>query len=457
MTTPNALRQLPSVDKLLQQEPVQPWLAAYGREAVLGAIREALATLRQEILAGAAYDGEEALLAQVQARLGEMVRPTLRPLINATGVVLHTNLGRAPLSEETLAAMARVGRDYSNLEYDLDAGARGSRYVHAEALLCRLTGAEAALVVNNNAAAVLLMLSALAQGREVVISRGQLVEIGGGFRIPDVMAQSGAKLIEVGTTNRTYARDYAAALTPQTVALLRVHASNFRVVGFTQQAALGELVALAHERGLLLLDDLGSGTLLDTARYGLMHEPTVQESVAHGADVVTFSGDKLLGGPQAGILVGRAALIDRLRHHPLTRAMRVDKTTLAGIQANLLHYLRGEVAKIPLWRMIALTAEEIGARAQALSAALGPGCAVLPGRSAIGGGSLPEETLPTMLLALPAPSAPGGATALAARLRAGDPPVIARVQEERVLLDLRTVSPAQEPLLLARLRELVHD
>jgi L-seryl-tRNA(Ser) seleniumtransferase len=451
----HALRRLPAVDSLLHSAEASQWMATLGRDLVVAICREALEAERRRILAGRAYAGDEALWADIAARLRAVVQPSLRPVINASGVILQTNLGRAPLSEATLDAMRRAGEGYSNLEYDLDAGERGSRYDHAEALLRRLTGAEAGLLVNNNAGAVLLALSALAQGREVIISRGQLVEIGGGFRIPEVMAQSGVRLVEVGTTNRTYTRDYQAAIGEETAALMRVHASNFRVIGFAHQPPLSELVALAHERGLLLIDDLGSGTLLDTAPYGLPHEPTVQESVATGADLVTFSGDKLLGGPQAGIIVGRADLIAQLRHHPLTRALRVDKTTIAGIQANLLHYVRGEATReIPIWRMMAATADEIAARAHALIAALGPvgaRCTVVPGQAMIGGGSLPEESLPTALIAV-AVDAPSDA---ARALRRGDPAVVARVQDDRLLLDLRTVLPREEPALATRLQEVL--
>lgn len=447
------VRKLPSIDRLLRHPILAEPIDAYGREIVLNAAREVLEIQRSEILAGRIFPGEGALLEDVLAHLRSVVSPTLQPVINATGVVLHTNLGRSPLSDETLQAMQMAGAGYSNLEYDLDLGERGSRYVHAEALLCRLTGAEAALLVNNNAGAVLLALSALAKGREVVISRGQLVEIGGGFRIPDVMAQSGASLIEVGTTNRTYGRDYAEAITEQTAALLRVHSSNFRIMGFVHQPSLLELAELAHERGLMLLDDLGSGILLDTALLGLPHEPMVQESIAAGADLVTFSGDKLLGGPQAGIIVGKADLVARLRKHPLTRALRVDKTTIAGIQANLLHYIKGEaLTKIPIWQMMTLTAEAIAARAQALVDALSSAyCMLVAGRSMIGGGSLPEESLPTALIALSVEHP----AEFAAKLRTGKPAIVARIEENRVMLDLRTVLPREEAALLARLREVL--
>jgi L-seryl-tRNA(Ser) seleniumtransferase len=345
--------------------------------------------------------------------------------------------------------MVTVGEGYSNLEYDLSAGKRGSRYVHAQDLLCRLSGAEEALVVNNNAAAVLLVLTALAHDREVVISRGQLVEIGGGFRIPDVMRQSGARLIEVGTTNRTHPDDYERAIGPDTAMLMLAHQSNFRTIGFTEQVSARELATLGHAHNLLVYEDLGSGTLLHTDAYGFSHEPTVQEAIAAGLDLVSFSGDKLLGAPQAGILVGRADLIALLRTHPLTRALRVDKTTLAGLQATLLHYLTGDAEEaIPVWRMLACPVEELDRRANAwaleLSAA-GVDARVVEGRSAAGGGSLPGETVPTRLVAIAADSP----DALAAHLRESEPPVIARIENDLVCLDPRTVQPAQELALIA--------
>lgn len=379
---------------------------------------------------------------------------SLRPVLNATGVILHTNLGRAPLSDAAIEAMRAVSRGYSNLEFDLDGGERGSRFAHLEGLLRRLTGAEAGIAVNNNASALLLALSSLARGHEVVISRGQLVEIGGGFRIPDVMRQSGATLVEVGTTNRTYVRDYAEAITDDTAALLRVHASNFRVVGFTEQPRLEELGALAHERGLLLLDDVGSGALLDPRPYGLGGEPLVQDSVRAGADVVLFSGDKLLGGPQAGIAVGRRDAIEAMRRHPLARAVRLDKASIAALAATLQHYARGEATTtIPVWRMIAADAASLRRRArrwaQAARAA-GATAEVVPARSMIGGGSLPEEGLDAFACAIEAPG--GAAQALAARLRRGAPAVIARIEDGRVLLDPRTVDPREDATLLAALR-----
>ena len=432
----------------MRSETAQALVQTYSHDLVVEGLRQALDAARQAILAGGPAASHDELASRAADILRQQLRPTIRPVINATGVIIHTNLGRALLSPAARAAMEQAARSYSNLEYDLKAGQRGSRYVHAEELLCRLTGAEAALVVNNNAGAVLLILSALARGREVIISRGQLVEIGGGFRIPDVMRQSGAILVEVGTTNRTHRRDYEAAITDQTAMLLRVHRSNFRLTGFVTEPTLAEMADLAHSQGLLVGDDLGSGTLLDTADYGLAHEPTIQESLAAGADIVSCSGDKLLGGPQAGIILGHADLIAQLRRFPLTRALRVDKTTLAGLQATLLHYVKSEATReVPVWRMIAIPLEALAVRAEAWArrlAAAGLRSKVRDGRSAVGGGSLPGETLPTRLLALLEPSP----ERLASFLRHADPPVIARVEDEQLVLDPRTVQPEEENELL---------
>ena len=451
------LRKLPSVDRLLQDETVAELAAQWGHELTVSAARETLDVTRQAIRDGAACPPVEVLAREVDKLLAARLRPTLRPAINATGVIIHTNLGRAPLSAEARSAMDAVALGYSNLEYDLDAGKRGSRYIHAEEVLCQLTGAEAALVVNNNAAAVLLILMCFARGREVIISRGQLVEIGGGFRIPDVMRQSGAVLVEVGTTNRTYTRDYEAAIREDTVALMRVHRSNFLLMGFTHEPTLAEMVDLATARDLLLFDDLGSGTLLNTEPYGLAHEPTIQESMAAGASLVSCSGDKLLGGPQAGIILGRADLIARLKKFPLTRALRVDKTTLAGLQATLRHYLLGEAAeKVPVWRMISLDERALRQRARAWVRKLnerGVKAQIVAGRSTVGGGSLPTATLPTHLVAL----VTGSPDTAAARLRAGEPPVITRIEDDQLVLDPRTVLPEQEGTLLQVVAEAVRD
>jgi L-seryl-tRNA(Ser) seleniumtransferase len=373
---------------------------------------------------------------------------SLRPVINATGVIVHTNLGRAPLSGAAIDAMAAVSRGYSNLEFDLEAGERGSRGSHLEAALRQLTGAEAGVAVNNNASALLLTLSALCGEREVVISRGQAVEIGGGFRIPDVMRQSRARLVEVGTTNRTYLRDYEAALSEETAAIMRVHSSNFRIVGFTEFPLVQDMARVAHEHGALLIDDIGSGCLIDPRPFGMAGEPTVQESVAAGADLTLFSGDKLLGGPQAGITVGKATLIEQLRRHPLMRAVRLDKAAIAGLHATLLHYLRGEaLTQVPVWRMISMPLGEIERRARRWAKAIGDAARVVDGRSMVGGGSLPEESLPTKLVSIAGDGA--YVSALARRLRAGQPAVVARVERDALLLDPRTVMAGEDRGLVA--------
>jgi len=447
------LRSLPSVDRLLNTPPVAEWLVGYGRSLTREAIRSELEQAREDFAAQGILPDEDELLRRVGQRLEAWTAPSLFAVINATGVILHTNLGRAPLSRAALQAMQTVSLGYCNLEFDIHKGQRGSRLLHAETLLRRLTGAEAALVVNNNAAAVLLTLSALAHRRGVIIARSQLIEIGGGFRVPDVMKQSGARLIEVGTTNRVYLSDYAQALAHGAPALiLHTHPSNFRIIGFTDEPPLDEIANLAHEHNLLLVDDLGSGALLDTARYGIAHEPTVQESLAAGADLVCFSGDKLLGGPQAGLIVGKAELVAKLRKHPLARALRADKLCLAALSATLLHYLKGEAEReLPIWRMMAASAETLRARAEGWRAALGHG-EVIPSQSTIGGGSLPGETLPTFALGLRIAHPHDGL----ARLRQVQPPVIARLEDKHILLDPRTVLPEQEAPLLQALSQLLN-
>jgi L-seryl-tRNA(Ser) seleniumtransferase len=447
----NAFRQLPSVDRLLSDQRVRA--LTNGGEPGIAAVlvRQAIETARQAIAGGSPAPTDDQLVETVLGLATAVFQPSLRPVINATGVIIHTNLGRAPLSDDAIAAMASVSRGYSNLEFDLDAGERGSRYTHLESVLRQLTGAEGAIAVNNNASALLLALSALAHGREVIISRGQAVEIGGGFRIPDVMLQSGAHLVEVGTTNRTYLRDYEGAVTPETVAIMRVHASNFRVIGFTTSPSIHELGSLARKRVVLLIDDLGSGCLLDTAQFGLAPEPTVGESIAAGADLVLFSGDKLLGGPQAGVVVGREELIAQLRRHPLARAVRMDKASIAGLTATLQHYLRGEaLTKVPVWRMIATPLPDIERRARRWARAIGAGAGVVHGRSMIGGGSLPEESLPSKLVAIAGEGA--FVAEMASRLRTGDPPVVARIEHDALLLDPRTVRPYEDRALLAALQ-----
>jgi L-seryl-tRNA(Ser) seleniumtransferase len=449
-------RALPSVERLLQTQKAAELITAYGRPQTLEAIRAVLAELRSkvhsEMPAGYTIPDRAKILDSATSRLEALMRPSLLPVINATGVILHTNLGRAPLSRAAIQAIQVSAQGYTNLEFDLSKGARGSRLVHAEALLQRLTGAEAALVVNNNAAALLLALTALARRQRVIIARSQLVEVGGGFRIPDVMSQSGAKLVEVGTTNRVHARDFEEALQEPAALVMRAHHSNFRIIGFTTEPTLEEMVQVAHSAAkshpVIVLDDLGSGVLLDTTRFGLVHEPTVQESLAAGADLVCFSGDKLLGGPQAGIILGKADLIAKIKKHPLARAVRADKLCLAGLSATLLHYLKEEAEReIPIWQMISCTPAQVRARANRWAEVIGAG-EVIVGQSTVGGGSLPEETLPTFLLALNGMQP----NRFLARLRTCSPPIIARVEEERVVLDPRTVLPEEESALLVGLQ-----
>ena len=447
------LRDLPSVDRLISADDANDLIESYGRPLTLQALRVSLESARIAIQRGEATPKESDLISGTRATLQSWLLPSLKPVINATGVIIHTNLGRSPLSVAAQRAISEVASDYSSLEYDLERGARGSRDVHIERLLVRLTGAESALVVNNNAAAVLLVLTVLAHEMEVIVSRTQLIEIGGGFRIPQIMEQSGAILREVGTTNRTHLNDFEGAVTDNTALILRVHHSNFKLVGFTTEPSLAELIDVGRQYELPVLDDLGSGALLDTAEYGLGHEPMVQESVREGAPLIAFSGDKLIGGPQAGIVVGEKALIDQLRKHPMARAVRPDKTSLAGLSATLNHYLMVEAPEtVPVWMMIAASEDQMGSRAEEWKQQLGTG-EVVSGRSTVGGGSLPEETLPTRLLALET-SHPNE---FANRLRQVDPPIIARVEDDRVVCDPRTVLRNQEEPLLSGLRTVLGD
>ena len=430
----------------------------YGRTALIDALRDETAGLRTrlgsgELAAVTLTEAVEAIERGTEERLRAAMRPSLVRVINATGVIVHTNLGRAPLSRAALDRVSEVAGGYANLEYDTGRGSRGRRDVHAEKLVARLTGAAAAVVVNNNAAATLLLLAALANGREVIISRGELVEIGGGFRVPDVMAQSGAILREVGTTNRTRAADYAAAITERTGLILRVHPSNFKVVGFTSRPELDELVALGRRFEVPVAEDLGSGWLgwpdRDDLPAALRDEPIVSESIAAGVDVVCFSGDKLLGGPQAGIIAGAREPLDRIRQHPLMRALRVDKLTYAALEATLEEHAIGHGGDaVPVQRMMRMTSEEVGARANAVAAGLtasGWSARVIDGMSTVGGGSAPGAELPTRLIELG--HAELSAVRIEERLRALEPPVIARIQNERVVLDLRTVAPGDDGAL----------
>jgi L-seryl-tRNA(Ser) seleniumtransferase len=448
-------RRLPSVDRVLAEERLKQLDKTYPRSLLVDLVRQQLESERSAIAAGKPASSLAEIVDSVYAQMQALANPSLRQVINATGVILHTNLGRAPLSQETIAAMNAVAKGYSNLEFDLSSGTRGSRQVHIEVLLCQLTGAEAALVVNNNASAVLLGLTALARRKEVIVSQGQAVEIGGGFRIPDVMRQSGARLIEVGTTNCTYLSDYEQAISPRTAALMRVHSSNFRLVGFTNEVGFEDLVAMAGKNNLPVFDDLGSGCFLDTTEFGLAPEPMVPQSVALGAGLTFFSGDKLVGGPQAGIIVGRRQFIDKLRKHPLARAVRIDKVRLAGLIATMLHYLKNEATtKIPVWRMISAPLAEIEQRAERWAQALGDVAQVIDGETMIGGGSLPGGTLPTKLVALGDRKDRSLAQRLGRKLRSQEIPIIGRVGEDMLLLDPRSVLPEEDEIALRALRNI---
>jgi L-seryl-tRNA(Ser) seleniumtransferase len=439
-------RRLPNMDVLLGHPVLVERVASFGRGAVLGAARQALEVSREAVAGGEPVPGVEELAARVAGELDRLEAGRTRAVVNATGVVLHTNLGRAPLSAEARAAVAEAA-GYATVEYDLAAGTRGRRGAAAEALLRAATGAEDALAVNNAAGALLLVLGGLARGREVVVSRGELIEIGGEFRLPQIMEAAGVVLREVGTTNRTHLRDYAAALGAGTGLVLAVHPSNYRVEGFTTRPGLAELATLAHEHGLALVHDVGSGLLAGQ----LGDEPSVQASLRAGADLVLFSGDKLLGGPQAGLVVGRAEPVGRLARHPLARAVRADKLTLAALEATLAAHLAGRRDQLPVWRALLLTPADLRPRAAAVAAAVGPAASLRTGASVAGGGSLPGEGLESVLVEVD--PTPAGAAAVLARLRAGDPPVVARAERGQVVLDLRTVLPEQDQVVARALAE----
>jgi len=491
------LRQLPSVDEVLREDKIALLLNKYPRMLVLGAVRGSLDDRRRRILEGAAgwqdrdgvstrvggtfpavddsagegfvwtLPGKEVFLAEIVKEVERMVylaaRPNLRPVINATGVVLHTNLGRALLSKRAGQAVQTAVEGYSNLELDLESGRRGSRYAHLEDILMTLTGVESAMAVNNNAAAVLLALSTLAGDREVIVSRGQLVEIGGSFRIPEVMAQSGARLVEVGATNKTRPDDYRRAITDQTALLLHVHTSNYRIIGFTQETGIEELVQIGHEYNIPVMSDLGSGFLLDLQRFGLPEEPAVQAVAAAGVDVITFSGDKLLGGPQAGIILGRRECVERMKKNPLTRAIRVDKMTVAALEATLREYLDEEMAlrEIPTLRMLtvdlAALQKKAGGLAGMLREMIGEEAAVsvVEGFSAVGGGAMPAAVLPTASVSV-SPYTISVADLMEA-LRVGEPAVIGRIQDEKLLLDVRTIQENEISLLAEAVQKAIKN
>ncbi|TMG17540.1 MAG: L-seryl-tRNA(Sec) selenium transferase [Chloroflexi bacterium] len=441
----DALRALPSVHQLLEEEPATTLIAAHGRPLVRFAVQRVLEDERRQASTDTSHDR----WARVEATIQGLRRPRLRPVINATGVILHTNLGRAPLAAAAAEATARIAGRYSTLEFDPQTGRRGRRHDLVADTLRYLTGAQSAAVVNNCAAAVLLMLTALARGKEVIVARGELVEIGGGFRMPEVMRLSGARMVEVGTTNRTRIEDYASAITPKTVAIMKVHASNFQVVGFTESVELKPLAAITRQHQLLLLHDLGSGALLDTTAVGLAAEPRIQDSLLSGVDLLASSADKLLGGPQAGLLLGRSDLVERVMKHPLARAVRVDKLTTAALAATLDLYLTQSLAEVPIWGMLRASTESLRSRAQAWLrrlAELGVVAEVTAAESTVGGGSLPGERLPTSVLAIT--PLRGGATELLRRLREHEPPVIGRIADERVLLDPRTVLPDEDDVVV---------
>lgn len=440
-------RIIPKVDQLLEEDYIGSLIEDNSRSLVVDAIRLALDELRDLVKEGIDEDGLRGQIDLMEERIGTILARAkahkLIKMINATGVVIHTNLGRAPLTEEIMDEISHVACGYSNLEYDQDKGQRGERYSHIEDLLADLTGAESAMVVNNNAAAVMLILSTLAEGKEVITSRGELIEIGGAFRIPDVCVHSGARLVEVGTTNKTHLRDYEDAITEETAAILKVHTSNYRILGFTDGVRADELLDLKRENDIYIIEDLGSGVLIDLSKYGLEKEPTVQESIANGVDVVSFSGDKLLGGPQAGIIVGKKEIIDRLKKNHLTRALRVDKFTIAALETILRYYLDEEIAtrKIPVLSMLTAQREDIRAKAEDLRQVLAPidklEMEIVEVDSEVGGGSLPLEKLPSYGLAL---SYQGlNDSQLERCLRAWETPIISRIIDGRVVLDLRTI------------------
>ncbi len=461
------LRSLSSVNDLIQAVyrsrklggGIPRELVTEASRVVLDGVREAILAARDEMSLEKIKTGTEELVTLVEKEVEERMQCSLRRVINATGVVVHTNLGRSLLSEAALEALAMAGAHYNNLEFELEDGSRGSRQVHMRKLLCELTGAESALVVNNNAAAVLLALTALASGREAIVSRGQLIEIGGSFRLPDVMAQSGARLVEVGTTNKTYLEDYRKAITSETAIIMRAHPSNYRIMGFTSEASLAELAGLASEYGLLLLDDLGSGVYPDLSPHGLPYEPTIMRSLEDGADLVSFSGDKLLGGPQVGIILGRKDLVEKLGKHPLARALRIDKLTIAALEATLRHYLDPERAfkEIPTLAMLTADPETLRKKASKLAKSLAEEsdfeAEVIEDVSRAGGGALPIEDLPTWAVAVTSPSL--SANLIEKGLRASDPPVICRIRDDRVILDMRTVSDGEIALITGAFSSIV--
>ena len=463
------LRMLPSVDRILQQERVEKLLDEYPRWLVLKTVQIVVDEERKNILGSAPaslsddHFNLDFFSRKVSEKISDVGQFSLKKVINATGVIVHTNLGRSLLNDAVLRNIVDIASSFSNLEYDLRKGERGSRYSHVEEILCELTGAEAALVVNNNAGAVLLALSTIANGRKVIVSRGQLVEIGGSFRIPDVMRNSGAELVEVGTTNKTHLRDYREAISDNTALLLKVHTSNFQVVGFTSEVALEELVQLGHEHAIPVMEDLGSGCLIDLSKFGLSNEPTVQDAIKTGADVVTFSGDKLLGGPQGGIILGSEEVVGKIKKNPLTRALRIDKLTLAALESTLRIYMEGDeaVKNIPTLQMLTLPPEEIDRRAKSLYRRLKKvdsgnlDLEICNDSSRVGGGALPLQDLPTRVVAFR--SEGRSVEDLEEGLRRYNPPIIARIDNDRIVLDVRTLQKGDPSIIEKAIRDLLAE
>jgi L-seryl-tRNA(Ser) seleniumtransferase len=448
------LRQIPSIEEILQSEELRKYISSLSRPLVTQVIRRIVQGIRKEISKKGLSFSKEQLLTKVIEELEALSFSTLKPVINGTGVIIHTNLGRAPISREVLKHITEVSTNYSSLEYDLKKGKRGERTTFLERLLCELSASEAALAVNNNAAAVLLILSGLAKGKEVIISRGELVQIGGGFRIPDILNESGAIMKEIGTTNRTSLSDYQRAINKNTKILLKVHKSNFWMSGFVEEVSVDELVTLGRKHRLIMVEDLGSGAVPFTENFGLGHEPRITEGISSGADLVCFSGDKLLGGPQAGIIVGRKKYIDQLRKNPLYRALRVDKMVIAGLEQVILSYLKKEEEKIPAWRLISTSLDVLRKRGEEISArlsAFGISASLKESKSTVGGGSLPGETLPAIILCLSSSITPEN---LAERFRSLDFPIIGRIEKNRFCLDLRTIFPEQDEIVIQGIKKI---
>ena len=449
------LRQLPSVEKILESEKLKGKIEKYSHPLVSEAAKKTLSSIREQIKENPEDISFDQIVQKVNQRVDEKTSDFTRSVINATGVILHTNLGRAPLDEETLSHIVEISRNYNNLEFDLKEGKRSHRGIFLQKLLCQLTQAEDALAVNNNAGAVLLILTALAKGKEVIVSRGELVQIGGGFRIPEILALSGAFLKEVGTTNKTTLSDYEDAITQDTALLLKVHQSNFRMIGFVEKPSIGQLVELGKKHNLCVAEDLGSGVMLRTEDFELAHEPTVLEAISAEADLVCFSGDKLLGAPQAGIILGKKKYVEMLRRHPLHRALRLDKMFIAGLEGVLLSYLKGEVTrKIPAWQMISTPLDVLKKRAENIGDQLKKSeISITIGESAstVGGGSLPGETLPTVVISVESAES---ADRQAKRFREQSPPIIGRIEDERFMLDLRTIFPHQDELIIKAIKKI---